>query len=298
METARFRKLLVPALVLAAPLFAAYIALRSYRSESGQFKNQRHPVPMTPEARAIPGLTPVGFRSKTGGLLHGWYVPSRNRAAIVLTHGTSGDRRGALPEAAVLASHGFGVLLYDFPGHGESEGEVHWDEGEAASVVAALDFLAARADVSPDKLAVGGFSMGGLIAVRVAAHEPRVRALALVGTPPDLSELIRGEYRKWGKLAADPALLALTRHGMTLDRDRPIDVVAKVAPRELLIVGGADDQLVPKHVTEAMFAAARAPKELYFVPGASHGNYFEASPREYPARLVAFFSRALGVPPS
>lgn len=298
MVASRFRKLLIPAVVLAAPLFAAYIALRSYRGESSGFKNQRRPIAMSPEARAIAGLTPVGFRSKSGELMHGWYAPSRNRAAIVLTHGTEGDRRNGLPEATVLAARGFGVLLYDFPGHGESEGEVHWDAGEADSLVAALDFLAARPDVSPDKLGVGGYSMGGLIAVRVAAQDPRVRALALVGTPSDISELIRGEYQRWGKLAAEPALLALEHHGMTLDRDRPLDVVSRIAPRELLIMGGANDPLVPPRMAEALFAKAGSPKELYIVPGAGHGNYFESDPTEYPARLVAFFTRTLGPSPS
>src|SRR5262249_10254045 len=55
----------------------------------------------------------VSFRSADGVRLAGWYVPSRNGAAIVLVHGGGGSRDGLKLHAAMLARHGYGVLLYD-----------------------------------------------------------------------------------------------------------------------------------------------------------------------------------------
>ncbi len=291
----RLGKLVVGGVALTL-LGAAGIFAWTFRLEAGQFKAQRHAVPTSDESRAIPGLLAVEFPSRTGEIMRGWYAPSRNSAAIVLAHGTSSDRRGGLPEAKELVARGFGVLAFDFPGHGESEGEVHWDAGEVASLAGALDFVAARADVNKTKLGVAGNSMGGLIAVRLAVGDERVRALALLGTPPDLSELIRHEFRAQGSLAANGALLALKHHGMTLDRDQPRSLVSRFAPRELLVVAGENDALIPERKARELFMAAQEPKEFYLVPKADHGNYVAADPVEYPAKLTAFFARALSVP--
>ena len=61
----------------------------------------------------------VQFTTSDGYLLKGWYVPSRNRAAVISFPGRSGTRL----QARMLARHGYGVLLFDRRGEGESEGD-------------------------------------------------------------------------------------------------------------------------------------------------------------------------------
>ena len=53
------------------------------------------------------------------GLAQGWYVPSKNRAAVISFPGRKGPQR----QARMLARHGYGVLLFDRRGEGESEGD-------------------------------------------------------------------------------------------------------------------------------------------------------------------------------
>ena len=62
------------------------------------------------------------FVTTDGVTLSGWYLPSSNGAAVVLLHGASSTRTAVLDKAAVLAEHGYGVLLYDARGHGRSGG--------------------------------------------------------------------------------------------------------------------------------------------------------------------------------
>ena len=60
--------------------------------------------------------------SSDGGHLRGWYVPSRNGAAVVLLHDHGANRLALAPHAAMLTRAGYGVLLLDLRAHGRSDG--------------------------------------------------------------------------------------------------------------------------------------------------------------------------------
>ena len=92
-----------------------------------------------------------------GVRLAGWYLPSTNRAAVVLLHGAGSTRSDVLDEAAVLAAHGFGVLMIDARGHGDSDGRAmdfgwHGD----ADIAAATGYLADRPRRRPTAHRRGG----------------------------------------------------------------------------------------------------------------------------------------------
>ena len=64
----------------------------------------------------------VTFEATDGARLAGWYRPSANGAAVLVVHGGGSDRKGAVAHARMLARRGYGVLLYDARGRGESDG--------------------------------------------------------------------------------------------------------------------------------------------------------------------------------
>ena len=81
----------------------------------------------------------VSFPASDGVHLAGWYVRSRNGAAIVVVHGGGGDRQGTIRHARMLADAGYGVLLYDARGRGESGGHENafywrWDRSPTCTV--------------------------------------------------------------------------------------------------------------------------------------------------------------------
>jgi len=202
-------------------------------------------------------------------------------------------RWSLVPEARFLSARGFGVLLFDSPGHGESEGDIHWGEGERRALIAAVDFLSARPDVDPSRLGAFAFSMGGAVLARAAGSEPRLRAVVLAGTPSDQAKQVRWENRRYGPLSQLPALWAVRRHAPSLFEDLPIDRVESITPRPVLVVTGTEDTVVPPFLAEELFAAAREPKEFLRIPGAGHGGFDERAPSVYPERVSQFFGRAL-----
>jgi uncharacterized protein len=287
------RRLIKWAAGLSAAVFpplALLIAVRAYRAEKAIFFPRRAPLQVSAEKAGLPGLIAVETSSPK---IRGWYVPARNRAAVVLTHGAGGDRSQVLPEARALAAAGFGAFLFDWLGHGESEGEVHWDERERMALSGALDWLSERPEIDPERLGAFGFSMGGYIVAQVAAHEPRLKVVALAGTPTDVSAQSAWQFGKYSFLTRLPARWALERGGLPLGEPQPKDTVPEIAPRPLLVVAGTGDNTVPIFMGRALHQAARDPKELFVVEGADHGQYDAVAGEAYRAKLVKFFNRLL-----
>jgi dipeptidyl aminopeptidase/acylaminoacyl peptidase len=280
--------------LLAVTLPATCIAARSYWFERQNFvPAPPSPLLNRPEATGIPGLVAVSFPRRDRARLFGWFVAPRNRATIVLLHGTNADRSSLLWEAQVLAQHQFGVLVFDWPGYGMSDGEIRWGPGEQDALVGALDWLIADRKVDRDRIGALGFSNGGYILAQVAAIDTRLRAIVLAATPSDIIDQTRWEHRKYGPFSQIPAVWALQWSGMPVQSRSPLIGVGSIAPRPILIIGGSADTTVPPSMERALYRAAGQPKQLWIVPGAHHGQYARVAADEYGRRLVEFFSSAL-----
>lgn len=100
--------------------------------------------------------------------------------AVLLLHGFTGTPWEVLPLAESLAERGYAVRVPRLPGHGttpEAMAFVTWRDWEAHAL-AELDALAGA-----EQVVVGGLSMGGLLAMRLALKRPR-RVAGLVLLAP------------------------------------------------------------------------------------------------------------------
>jgi uncharacterized protein len=272
----------------------AWVARSSYRIATHDFE----PWPGSailkhPEEIGVAGLTPVSFVSGGGAKLAAWYVPSKNRAAVVLAHGTNADRSALLPELRILANAGFGVLAFDWPGDGESTGHIEWGQEEQDALRAALGWLTMQHDIDPQRIGGFGFSMGGYTLAQVAAQDQRLRAVVLAATPPDYVDYARWQVRRWGPISEGPVALLLRQFWPQSQQIQPQQAVARIAPRPVLILAGDADPVVPPFMAQRLFNDAAAPKALWLIPRAGHGGYASAGLIAYQQRLTAFFLQAL-----
>ncbi|NTX37403.1 alpha/beta fold hydrolase [Myxococcus sp. CA033] len=250
--------------------------------------------PRTPPTRPADFAQAQDVRlfTEDGLELRGWYVPSRNRAAVVMAHGLSQTRADLLPEARILRDAGYGVLLFDLRAHGESQGETStWGDKERLDVRAALAFVRARPDVDPGKVAALGFSIGSAAVAEVAAKDTGVRAVVLLSPFNTLWLAAAYDFRRFGFVSQSGALVPFWRRGIALDEVRTIDAVDHIRPRPLLIVMGTEESGQP--LADELFAHVREYAQTWRIQGASHGGFSDVEPQEYPRRLRAFFDAAL-----
>jgi dipeptidyl aminopeptidase/acylaminoacyl peptidase len=284
---------LTTAILSLGLLMALHVVVTNYRGERGDFAHKPAAgISQHPERVGIAGLREISFLVGAGSRIAGWYVPSRNRAAVLLIHGAQADRSSLIAETRILAGADFGVLALDLPGQGASDGQSRWGVPEREAIIAAGEWLSRREDVDQNRIGAFGLSMGAYVLTQAAVADKRLRALTLAACPTDVVEQNWVTSGKWGLLSRVPSYLALWASGMPLDR-LPKNIIGMIAPRPVLILAGDLDQTVPDYMARELFARAGNPKELWIISGAHHGDYAAIAPHEYSARLVNFYRRTL-----
>jgi dipeptidyl aminopeptidase/acylaminoacyl peptidase len=285
--------LILAGCLLASLCFAALIAVRNYRAAHVLIEaEQPSPLLINPGEANLASLQSVTFLSR-GQRLAGWYIPSKNRAAVVVTHGTISDRTGMLAEVRLLSAAGFGVLAFDWPGMGESEGHIQWGTQAQDALRAALDWLVAKPEIDSHRIGGLGFSIGGFILTQVAAKDQRLRAIVVESAANDFDIYVAFHFSKWGVFSRWPARWALRNSGMFSAQDSALRRIAEVSPRPVFIIGETDDPNVPAWMIRTLAAAAREPKQLWLISGAQHGSYEASAGAEYGRRVNEFFEDSL-----
>jgi len=234
----------------------------------------------------------VAFTTSDGLELKGWYIPSRNRAAVIAFPG----RRGPQKPARMLARHGYGVLLFDRRGESESEGDPNiFGWAMDRDLEAAVTFLQRRPDVDRNRIGGIGLSVGGEMLLQAAAEDDRIKAVVSEGAGiRSVREAIHMEKRN-DKLGATLIFGFATLGTAIFSNHAPPpgleDLVPDIAPRPVFFIYAERGQ-GGEELNERFYEKAGRPKTLWQVPDSGTGG-IDARPQEYERRVVGFFDRAL-----
>jgi pimeloyl-ACP methyl ester carboxylesterase len=173
---ARLKLLAIPTLLVLGQWYAIPLVT------AGLATNTTHARVASASTLGLPGARDVSLTALDGVRLAGWYVPSRNGAAVILLHGSHGTRAGTIHQLRLLAGAGYGVLAVDARGHGRSEGQTNALGWKATPDVAgAVDFLRRMPGVNPQRIAAFGLSMGAEEALRASAEGVPLAAVVADG---------------------------------------------------------------------------------------------------------------------
>lgn len=246
-----------------------------------------------------PGAEVVRFESSDGTRLTGWWVPahgvdSRGAATVLHVHGNAGSMEGHVAFVDHLPGAGFNVFLFDYRGYGESEGTPRSRGPLVEDAKAALQTLRAREDIDTSRIALYGVSLGGAIAVLVAADD--------VASGGDLRALVlESPFASWRDVAAsalggDPPafwarwLAALLIKDRTPGLTTPVEAIAGIDCPILILHGDADGIVPISHGRRLAAAAPRA--TLIEFPGGDH-NTLQSTHPEARVRMIEFLRDAL-----
>ena len=216
--------------------------------------------------------------------LHGLWLPQPDPGAPVLLylHGARYDVRGSAPRMRRMHELGYAVLGIDYRGFGQSTKSLPSEDLAHEDALAAWRWLAARHPDVPRH--VFGHSLGGAIAVRLAAEVPDAAGLIVEGSFPSIPDLL-GTF-EWGWLPVSPLI--------TQRFDAASRIGAVRAP--VLVVHGSEDRLIAPELGRELYERAPEPKRWLLVEGGSHHNTNSLGQPLYREAVAALFGVGLPAP--
>lgn len=231
--------------------------------------------------------------------LAAWYLPGTNRAGVVMVHGAGSTRSDVLDQAAALVRGGYGVLLVDARGHGDSRGAA-MDFGWYGDldITAAVDFLASRDDIDPGRIGVVGFSMGGEEAIGAAAADPRIQAVVAEGAT---GRQARDKawysqtygWRGWLQEQFEKVQFGVTDFLTPASPPTPLRAAVAHASGTHFLLITAGDVADERHAAAYIRAAAPDRVTTWNVDGADHIAGYRTDPSRWRRRVTAFLDERL-----
>jgi dienelactone hydrolase len=233
----------------------------------------------------------VSFDASDGVKITGWYKPTENGATMLVLHGGGGDRTGAVRHAKLLAKHGYGVLLHDARGRGESEGvQNSWGWGWDKDVAGAMAFLKRRPEVDPERIGGLGLSTGADVLANAAAERTDLKAVVADGTAAgNFEDTHNGENLGmtpfYAVEFATVRLVSGSTPGANLE-----DSMKRIRNPLLLIAAGPLEEPFARNYDRA---AGDRPVDAWYLPEVQHTHGLREVPQQYEARVTAFLGAEL-----
>lgn len=225
--------------------------------------------------------------------------PGRRGAVVVLLHGYARDERRLRRHARYLARDGHAVLAVRFRSSaGWGRRPTTLGAHELADTRAVLDWVAGQSQWAGLPRVLYGESLGGSVALAIAAERPEVAAVIAEDAFARGDWAIEDRLRLESHLPAWPLAPIARAVGARLTGHDPgaLDVLpalAVLADRPVFLIhAGLEDHLGHRHA-RALDGAAGATTESWTVDGAGHAGSWAHGREEHERRVRTFLSVAL-----
>ena len=219
----------------------------------------------------------VTFKSANGKNLNGLYFKREGATQVFLvSHGNAGNIAHRLAHVIHMLNIGASVLLYDYQGYGQSEGDPSV-RGIVDDGLAAYDFLTKDKGWKAAQVIAYGESLGCAVTGQISKQR-KVAAIVLQSGFASLPGAARDRFI-WLNLFPDFTFPQPQLNNCQI-------MASSHAP--LLIIHGEKDSILPVKYADQVFAAAVEPKQIMKLKNSGHNDVLEADLKDYTAALSGF----------
>lgn len=232
------------------------------------------------------------------GQVHGWWMPTAQKPAaqkptaentssqiaptVLYLHGNGSNVGDLVYRASQLHQWGCNVLLIDYRGYGLSSGPFPNEKRVYADSEAAWQYLIQQRQISAESIVIYGHSLGGAIALNLAAQHPNVAGTITESTFASMTAMVKYQY---------PLLVVPTRWLLQNKFDSLKKVPSLQTP--LLLIHGKRDRIVPAPMSQQLYEAtpASTPKTLLWIEEGDHNNLPTVGAERYSAAIQTFIEK-------
>lgn len=244
----------------------------------------------------------VSFPTTDGLTLRGWFFPTANphAPAVLYAPATAKDQRQGLSLVAPLHEAGYQVLLFSYRGSGRSDGNrfaFSYGARESLDIDAAVSYLSDTRGIR--QIGAVGHSAGAVSIILSAARNPGIGAVVAAAPYTSLEDIWQDNQPTLypTELYAQAQSMFQLRKGFSKTEVRPIEAIAAISPRPVMLVFGREDKRIPEDQALRLYAAAGDPKEIVWIPGASHAEVRSPGLDDLAPEIIRFFDEYLPYQP-
>ncbi|HSW39721.1 MAG TPA: alpha/beta hydrolase [Acidobacteriota bacterium] len=235
----------------------------------------------TSHIRADPGALGLAYQdlrlvTADNVTIHGWFIPHEGADGTILVfHGNAGNIGDRLSLIDLLHDLGVNVLIISYRGYGKSEG-APFEAGLYRDARAAYDWWAHNRQPLGEKLIIMGESLGGAVAVNLAADV----------SPAGI--ILQSTFSSGWDMAKTMMPLGLLQPLLNIRFDSAAKIGGIDGPK--LFIHGDRDNIVPLRLGRKLYELALPPKYFYLVPQAGHNDLMYVAGDRYFLRLKEFLA--------
>jgi len=237
---------------------------------------------------AIPFDVPYRRREMKGYLR----VPPGARPApvVVLFHGTNAVKEELHWWSEAMLARGLATIIFDGPGLGQTWSRMSMVAEPRPVGVAILNQIETHPELDANAVAFMGMSLGGYLAIRMATHERRIRAVAAVSPPFSADIYWNVTLASMRRELASLYDITEAEMGASIDKITLAGVLADLRC-PLMLAGGGHDLITPGSEAWRIFEGARCERELVYYPRGAHDCFNVLT--DLRPRMVGWLARRL-----